>query len=365
MKDKDKGNSIFERNPKVTILLTSLIVISLLSICAEFALRLFVHYNPGYYTGVSNPSKGVVTFPYGDIPINSDKFPDQEFKPTKSLPRVAYIGDSVCYGVGAGYGYRVTELLEKQYPNLEHMNMSLGLGEGISLSSIKLIEQWADLYGLDKVVYLMNLNDILPDDTESVEGVGILALITRAEKKIRFLRGRSYLYTHIRYKIKLAFNKMGYQAGGFKQYELFITDNIKILDQTVQRIAVLNERLQNIGIGFVVVMLPYEMQISREAEEKYRSLGIAWDESFISRDTQMLIAERFKQRDIHYIDAYFSFVNSDDIESSRSRNALGQYFVYDKGDKLDWNHPNRKGHEKISAYMNRQLSGWFSGEYRD
>ena len=28
-----------------------------------------------------------------------------------------------------------------------------------------------------------------------------------------------------------------------------------------------------------------------------------------------------------------------------------QDFVYDKGDKLDWNHPNRAGHRLIADYV--------------
>jgi hypothetical protein len=34
-----------------------------------------------------------------------------------------------------------------------------------------------------------------------------------------------------------------------------------------------------------------------------------------------------------------------------SDNGLGQYFVYNKGDKLDWNHPNRAGHRQIADWL--------------
>lgn len=50
-------------------------------------------------------------------------------------------------------------------------------------------------------------------------------------------------------------------------------------------------------------------------------------------------------------DAYHAFVDAADPEGSRARNAVGEYFVYDKGDKLDWNHPNRAGHRAIADYL--------------
>ena len=44
-------------------------------------------------------------------------------------------------------------------------------------------------------------------------------------------------------------------------------------------------------------------------------------------------------------------MDPDDFQRSRLRNGVGEYFVYNKGDKLDWNHPNRDGHRAIAEYL--------------
>ena len=51
------------------------------------------------------------------------------------------------------------------------------------------------------------------------------------------------------------------------------------------------------------------------------------------------------------IDAYWAVVQPTDEVGSRQANRVGEYFVHDEGDKLDWNHPNRAGHVKIASYL--------------
>ena len=58
--------------------------------------------------------------------------------------------------------------------------------------------------------------------------------------------------------------------------------------------------------------------------------------------------------DVRHFDAYYAFVDPDHVAEARAANGLGQYFVYDRGDKLDWNHPNRAGHRAIANYLASQ-----------
>jgi len=37
---------------------------------------------------------------------------------------------------------------------------------------------------------------------------------------------------------------------------------------------------------------------------------------------------------------------------------VGEAFVYDKGDKIDWNHPNRFGHARIAAWLSGLPAFW-------
>ena len=46
---------------------------------------------------------------------------------SKIKKRYGYIGDSVIYGVGAGFPYRITEYLDIFEPNIEHVNLSAAL----------------------------------------------------------------------------------------------------------------------------------------------------------------------------------------------------------------------------------------------
>ena len=43
---------------------------------------------------------------------------------------IGYYGDSVTYGVGAGHGYRISDLLEREYPEMSHMNLG-GVGGAV------------------------------------------------------------------------------------------------------------------------------------------------------------------------------------------------------------------------------------------
>ncbi len=104
------------------------------------------------------------------------------------------------------------------------------------------------------------------------------------------------------------------------------------------------------GIELIVVLLPYEMQISREAAETYAELGIHWEPGFIGGATQRMLSDRMNP-EIPIFDSLLAFVGQDDPEPARQKHRVGEFFVYNKGDKLDWNHPNRAGHRRIANFL--------------
>jgi hypothetical protein len=126
----------------------------------------------------------------------------------------------------------------------------------------------------------------------------------------------------------------------------------QILDQTAERINRFREVLADRDIELIVVILPYEMQISREAEQRYAELGVQWEDGFIGGETQRSIIAALDP-ELRSYDAYEAFVDRDAVDETRNRNGLGEHFVYDKGDKLDWNHPNRSGHRAIAKWLIR------------
>ena len=92
------------------------------------------------------------------------------------------------------------------------------------------------------------------------------------------------------------------------------------------------------GFKSCVVVLPYEMQISKNAKEYYRSINIKFEDDFINFSTQKILKKNLKD------DKNFFFINSDGFKEKK----VGKYFVFNKGDKIDFNHPNRFGHLVIA-----------------
>jgi lysophospholipase L1-like esterase len=101
-----------------------------------------------------------------------------------------------------------------------------------------------------------------------------------------------------------------------------------------------------------VVLLPYEMQVSAEAATKYWELGIRWEDGFLDGLPQQRLVQHFSAL-VRAFDARDAFLNDGSLGPSQE-NGLGQYFVYDRGDKLDWNHPNREGHRLIARWLAEQ-----------
>lgn len=341
----------FRRHPAWALLAANAVVFAVLAGVAELFLRIYIPFNPGYYTSVSGTSRELV-YAFGRIPINADGFPDEEFRLDRPH-RVGYFGDSVTYGVGAGYGYRISELLEAAYPDHEHLNLG-GIGLSVSRAEIAYSTRLARRYSLDRALYLMNLNDVVPDLAASGEqATPITEVQQHLLAHLDWLRGRSYVYTYLRHTAKSFLEAHGLGFHGYPAYELFPGRNADVLRQTAARVAALHRALRDAGTELTVVLLPYEMQISQEAESTYRALGVKWEDGFIDRGPQRILLESLP-REIPALDAYFAFVDPDAVAESRARNRVGEYFVYNAGDKLDWNHPNRSGHRAIAEYLVRE-----------
>jgi hypothetical protein len=309
---------------------------------AEATLRVFVDSDPAYYVAFSNPEPGaVVRYPYGEIRYNADGFADDDFDAVKSRPRVGYVGDSVCFGVGAGHGHRISELMEGAYPGYEHMNFTGGLGGG-TLQVRERALRYGERYDLDAVVYLMNLNDILPDgrnnDLNDLQERGLFRMI-------EWFRGRSYLYTYVRQILKDLRNP----GGGPPSYEMFPEEHRGVLLATAERVSAIQRDLEPMGIRLVVLILPYEMQISEEAARVYAEAGTVWEPAFLEGATQAVLREELAG--LVVVDGLEAFLGPDLDPSRRADLGVGEAFVYNKGERLDWNHPNRLGHRLLADQL--------------
>ncbi len=335
--------------------------VALLAILVAFevGVRWSISYNPSYYVGAKAVGS-CIPHPYGEVCLNSYGYPDEEFDLASSKPRVGYFGDSVCYGVGAGKGYRLTDRLKAQYAGYAHFNYCyIGddpLAESTRLKMLRLVEE----FKLSHVVYLMNLNDIPPLMAEMarVQGTAVnqdsqrdrfaMATIKRVMTPIdEILRGRSFLYTFVRNKIKERLTVAGYGHDGYQTVEQFPSSNQAVFAYASGKINGLAEELRARGVQMSVVLLPYEMQISSDAAATYRRLRIQWEPEFEQGSAQRLLAANLDPK-IRVFDAIHAF------EGHRDKAKVGDLFVFDKGDKIDWNHPNREGHRLIAEYLSTQ-----------
>src|SRR6266853_1035699 len=343
-----KNRRFIERHRRKILVAWTLLLLCLMFVAGETILRWAIPYRIDYYTGVK-VSNRMIKYPFGEMPFNSHGYPDREWDNDDPRTRVGFVGDSVTMGFGAGFGYRYSEIISDARKDRYYMNFG-GAGED-GVADDRAIENLiaiAQRFRLKKLVYGMNLNDILPSHaTGGVADAPMRTAKSFVAKYIDPLRSRSYVYNYFRTKAKIVATRLGYGYHGDEMFELHPMRNSVIVGQTVDRINKLGLRLKQEGVEFCVVVFPYEMQISRDAAEKYRQYGIQWSSELLTGEPQTMILRHLAPDivAVNLVHAFNSNVSKpDDIQ-------IGTYFVFNKGDALDWNHPNRDGHMLIAEYL--------------
>jgi hypothetical protein len=336
------------RHQRGVLLCWVVLLLCAMVIVAEVVLRYSVSYQMHYYTPISISNR-LNSYSFGDIPFNSAGYPDREWDPTDPRERVGFWGDSITSGVGAGFGYRYTDIIRDSRQDRYYMNFG-GPGEdGIADDeAIGRILALVERFRLSKVVYAMDLNDILPDKGSVVAQRPQLHGAKRLIKKyLDFLRTRSYLYYYLRLKLTSLAARLGYGYHGDQMYELHPARNAVIVEQTVGRINRLSAALRTRGAQLCVLLFPYEMQVSTDAASRYRRDGIRWSSELLAGEPQKTILSGLTP-DIGAVDLAAAFAET---PNSAQRIRVGQYFVFNRGDALDWIHPNRSGHRLIAEYL--------------
>jgi hypothetical protein len=332
----EQPTSFFERHKALTLGLVNLSLLVAILGAMEVYVRLTASYDIDYYAGEKTP--GDHQKPYGTVRINSLGFADDEFDLASTKPRIGYVGDSVNFGVGAGYGYRVSDILRRRFPAFEHWNLGAGVGTGLGETDAV---GRADRFKLNTVVYLLNLNDLeeFDEDLQPADRASSLGGVRRlARGSVDYLRDKSYAYNYARFGVKNLLQRLGYEASGLAATELYPGRYGDHIDRACEQINRFYDELRKRDVDYCVILLPYEMQVSRDAAARYKALGFGWEDGFEDGSTQ----ERLKRclKVPHVYDARTAF--------DRDEARVGEYFVYDKGDKIDWNHPNRAGHARIA-----------------
>jgi len=328
--------NFFHRHEKLSLVLVNLLFLTLLLALGEIAARYVTHYEIGYYT--DPPAKnGMHHYPWGDVPINSLGFADQEFDLSGTKPRAGWFGDSVNAGLGAGYPYRMSDLVRAQFPKMDNWNLGGHFGSEFEGPDW---ENAAQQLHLGTVVYVLNLNDITPAlQSESASGQAVYRLAAFTRTYLDALRDKSYLYNYLRTSIKNAMQRIGFEASGYYAYELWPNQADDVFKYFAGRVNETFHRLRDKGVQMCVLISPYEMQISSDAARTYANLGFKWEDGFLDGSAQKRVRQ-YLDKDLPVYDGLNAF---------RDRNGkVGEYFVYNLGDKVDWNHPNRQGHALLA-----------------
>ena len=324
------------------------LLVCAIALLAEVVLRYSVPYQMHYYTPVS-VSNRLSSYSFGDIPFNSYGYPDRDWDLTDTRERVGFWGDSITSGIGAGFGYRYTDIIRDSRQDRYYMNFGGpgedGVADDVAIGKIlTLVER----FRLNKVVYAMDLNDILPDKGSVVRQRPQLHGVRRLIKKyLDFLRTRSYVYYYLRLKLTSLVARLGYSYRGEEMYELYPARNSVIVGQTVGRINRLSAALRTKGAALCVLLFPYEMQVSADAASRYQRDGMRWSSELLAGEPQKTVL-RGLSADIGVVDLAAAFAEMPD---ATRRVRVGQYFVFNRGDALDWIHPNRDGHRLIAEYL--------------
>lgn len=337
----------------------NLLALAVVVLLFEWGLRYTITYNPSYYVGTKAVGS-CIPHPYGEVCFNSLGYPDDEFNLASTKPRVGYFGDSNCYGVGSGRRHRITEHLKVHYQEYEHFNFCYIGGDPLVESQLLELERLAEEYRLSYVIYLMSLNDIPPlmsevsgsasaeehgrVDTSAQRSFPVVKMKEFITPVDNVLRGRSYLYTFLRTKIKERLNVAGYGHDGYETIEQFPEAHREVFAYATSKINRLGKELRAKGVHLIVVPLPYEMQVSSDAAETYRRMKFRWEPGFEQDGAQKMLAIGLDSM-IPMFDPYYAF------DGYWDKARVGEYFVYNEGDKIDWAHPNRQGTKLIAEYL--------------
>ncbi len=306
------------------------------AVVLELGLRLTVSWTPGYYT-VARQSGGAeqrFEYAFGDITVNSQGIADD--LPRGDRPVVAWIGDSVLYGIGCGQGARVTELLEARHPADEHLNLGVAGFAALDTEWRKALAQ-AQRYHARSAVWLFNLNDVIPDANHPLPGPRPWTL-----PKPPLLQA-SYLWT----AFDASFASWQIRKHGVVLTEAWPGRRAVAFADTANRIRKIRAEFLAVGIPMTVMVLPLEMQVSAPAAAFYQRQGVVWEDGFLDGSPQAALAAAGPLIDLR--PAFLAHQRREDIP-------LGRYYVATEGGRLDWNHLNRDGHAAVAAWLTE--TGW-------
>lgn len=296
----------------------------------ELGLRLTVPWRPGYYDAPRDPGPEV-QHPYGIYTYDPLGFADLAPAPGDPRPVVAWVGDSVLYGLGCPQEGRVTEVLERLHPGVNQVNLGTpGFSPDDPARWGRMLDVAAQI-GAQRSVWLVNLNDVPAPP-------GARPRWRRLPSP--WLRRNSYLWSALDHSW-VAVQASGSDTPAVELHPHRFTERF---DRAAEAIREVTGRFGARGLPMRLVILPYEMQVSAEAARDYAASGVRWEPGFLEGSAQAALIARLPGLDV--VDARPAF-----DEAPR-----GAYFVAGAGGQADWNHLTAAGHARLAGWL--VSSGW-------
>lgn len=307
----------------------------------------------------------------GGVPfeLNSSGLRDLEFDIEKDdRTRVLCLGDSITFGTQNRLEDTYPKALERLLNGMDSRKYQVinagGVG-GDPYMEYEFLKQNALAYNPDFVILGLCLNDIggvyytrnnksgagrSPDFWKNTEdfrsykdalkwndSLSFMDNMKTQSARFRwYMRSKSYLFSFIEVNILKFFYRKGIKKYSFDMYGekknllCFGIDDIsqEAWKQLFASLADIKDLLSDRGIGFTVVVFPYEFQLSDKGKDNFFNI----DKSRFTVDPQEKLLEFGKNNDTRVIDLLPQFKKS----------AQRLYFP------LDYTHPNREGH-RIAA----------------
>ena len=241
----------------------------LLLVVGEIAARLSTDYEIGYYTEAKAGRDGKLRYPWGVVPVNAQGYLDEEFDLASTKPRVGWFGDSVAMGVGAGYPYRISDLVRSSAQRRRHLEF---LPPRRRLRRRRRPEDdRREIQARHRRLSAQPQRH--PSATRrrnpaaawwSINGLAFV------KEYLDYFRDRSYLYNYVRTAAKNAMQRLGFEASGYFAFELWPDKSDDVFKSFAERVNATARNLRAKGVQMCVVIAPYEMQVSERRRAHLR-----------------------------------------------------------------------------------------------
>jgi lysophospholipase L1-like esterase len=265
------------------------------------------------------------------------------------------VGDSVAFGYGVELEDTFSKVLERELTREgagRHEVMTFGGAGGNTYAQRKVIADNVSLYEPDVVVLAFNLNDILPKKSKKSVGVesspkkAVLRSVSRFRRKLdSAFRSRSHLYYSVRERSKVVLRRFGIASPAMVPLPAFDMEKnhaVSAWRDTSEALLEIANELKKRHVPLLLVILPVDMQMSFEVAAMYRKrFGFKFADSLVDGLPQRIIREFARRNKIACVDLLPVF----------RRHTGKNLFFRVHGDLVDWNHPNRTGHEIIGEEL--------------